>query len=263
MAKNKAGVYCGHGIQTNGVMDNGCAYKGYTEAALMMPITESCVKWLKNSGVSVVTDVPANGINMIAQVEKSNGEKVGVHVAFHCDYSGAPSGTIPLYISSEGKKLAQKMNYYVLKDVKIGTRGLGKRSDLYELNQTDAVAVVFECGSIKADLPVMRDKSEIYGKACAHGICKYLGVSFKANEPRNPSKIKLPARGYFKAGDSGKKVKALQTWLKSHGYNPGDIDGIYGKKTTNAVKAFQKAYGIVADGEFGKKSLTKANELSK
>lgn len=263
MSKNKkVGVYCGHGIQTNGVMDYGCVYEKYTEAELCMRITESCVKWLKNSGVKVITDAPKNNINMIAQTAESNEEKVDIHVAFHCDYSAAPSGTIPLYVSSEGKKLAQKMNYYVLKDVKMKTRGLGKRSDLYELNGTNMPAVIFECGAIKADLKVLRDKYEAYGKACAHGICKYLGVKFKSTlKVKNPSGIKLPARGYFKMGDKSEKVLILQKWLKTHGFSPGTLDGIYGVNTVMAVKAFQKFYGLAIDGKFGKLSLSKANSL--
>lgn len=262
--KSKTGAYCGHGTSTNGAWDAGCTYGNYSEAYLCMRITESCVKWLKNSGVKVVTDAPGNKINMIAQVSKSNKEKVKIHVAFHCDYYKAVSGTLPLYVSAEGKKLASKMNYYVMKDVGMKTRGLGYRPDLYELSQTNMPAVIFECGSIKADLKVMRDKYEKYGKACAHGICKYLGVPFKASMPnKNPSKISLPARGYFKKGDSGKKVLSLQKWLKAKGFGPRKLNSKYDTNTVQAVLSFQKYYGLDTDGEFGKKSLSVANAHTK
>ena len=265
----RVGIYCGHGVQTNGLWDSGCVWKGYTEAELCMRVTKSCVKWLQNSGVVVYTDAPRNRMNMVAQTAYSNKRKLDIHVAFHCDYDKAPSGTIPLYTSAKGRELAKWMNYYIVKDVKMKTRGLCKRTDLYELNATNMPAVIFELGSIKADIKFLDKKYEQLGKACAHGICKYLGVKFKdtittvsgKKTKKANSGIKLPARGYFKLGDEGAKVKDLQAWLKGHGFSPGKIDGIYGVNTQTAVKAFQKYHGISPDGEFGKKSLKKANEI--
>ena len=126
----------------------------------------------------MVTDYPVNRINMTRQVSQSNQSHVECHVAFHCDYSAAPSGTLPLYVSGNGRKLAQLMNKYTMKYVGIKTRGIGHRSDLYELNATTAPAVIMECGSIKADLKTMRKKYDEYGKGAAKGICKYLGITF-------------------------------------------------------------------------------------
>lgn len=179
---SKAGNYIGHGTQTNGVFDKGCVYiykgKTYTEADLMKPIVKACNAYLRGSGVKVITDYGTNNINMIMQVKKSNSNNVDVHVAWHCDYSKAPKGTLPLYVSAEGKKLAAQMNKYVLKYSTLSTRGLCRRTDLYELNQTDMPAVIFEVGSIKADLERMRTEADAIGKGGAKGICAYLGVKF-------------------------------------------------------------------------------------
>jgi hypothetical protein len=65
-----------------------------------------------------------------------------------------------------------------MKYVGIKTRGIGMRTNLKELNQTHAPAVIFECGSIKADLKTMKKKYDEYGKGAAKGICKYMGVTF-------------------------------------------------------------------------------------
>ena len=43
----------------------------------------------------------------------------------------------------------------------------------------------------------------------------------------------------LKPGDSGPEVEKLQLKLKAVGYDPGDVDGDYGKRTTAAVLAFQ------------------------
>src|SRR5436305_6353350 len=47
-------------------------------------------------------------------------------------------------------------------------------------------------------------------------------------------------------------VRDLQEALKALGYNPGPIDGVFGATTESAVKAFQQARGITADGIVGK-----------
>ncbi len=47
----------------------------------------------------------------------------------------------------------------------------------------------------------------------------------------------------LKPGNTGSRVKKLQTRLKELGYFDGDIGGNYLEKTTKAVKLFQRAYG--------------------
>lgn len=67
----------------------------------------------------------------------------------------------------------------------------------------------------------------------------------------------LPKKGYFDIGDSGTSVAILQKWLNSHGFKCGNADGIYGAKTSKAVKKFQNKYKLTVDGKFGEKSLAK------
>ncbi len=49
----------------------------------------------------------------------------------------------------------------------------------------------------------------------------------------------------------------IQRALKKAGFNPGPVDGISGKKTRAAVRAFQKANGLKADGIARKMTLAK------
>jgi len=49
-------------------------------------------------------------------------------------------------------------------------------------------------------------------------------------------------------------VKDIQTALLNAGYDPGAIDGKKGKATKQAIKAFQAANGLPADGVAGKKT---------
>ena len=50
-------------------------------------------------------------------------------------------------------------------------------------------------------------------------------------------------------------VKLIQTTLKRADFDPGPADGKMGKKTENAIMAFQKSAGLTADGRIGYRTL--------
>lgn len=56
-------------------------------------------------------------------------------------------------------------------------------------------------------------------------------------------------------GSRGDEVRAIQKKLKSLGLYSGAVDGIYGKGTQTAVRAFQKQTGLAIDGIAGPKTL--------
>ena len=183
-------VQCGHGVSLDGSWDSGCAYKSggkqYTEAALMLKITKAAVKYLRASGVKVISDADhGNNKNMLEDVRWANRVGAALYVSIHFDYSGAPKGVMPLYVSGSGKKLAKALNSAVKKGVGMRSRGVQRRTDLWELNGTDMPACILETGSIKADLATLRDHPDKYGKAIAKGICKYMGVKF-SNGTKKP-----------------------------------------------------------------------------
>ena len=60
-----------------------------------------------------------------------------------------------------------------------------------------------------------------------------------------------------KYGSRGTEVRNIQTRLKKWGYMNGTVDGIYGKKTVEAVKKFQRKHGLTADGIAGPATLAK------
>lgn len=63
---------------------------------------------------------------------------------------------------------------------------------------------------------------------------------------------------YLRKGSKGKDVKALQTLLKGYGYSVGryGADGDFGSATEAAVKKFQAAEKIAADGIVGPDTWT-------
>ena len=60
-------------------------------------------------------------------------------------------------------------------------------------------------------------------------------------------------RPLLKRKDSGDAVRRLQTRLNAHGFKLA-TDGIFGKGTDAAVRAFQKAKGLAVDGKVGKQT---------
>ena len=58
-----------------------------------------------------------------------------------------------------------------------------------------------------------------------------------------------------KYGSRGSEVTQIQTKLKRWGYYKGNIDGIYGSQTVEAVKYFQRKNNLVVDGIAGKNTL--------
>lgn len=57
-------------------------------------------------------------------------------------------------------------------------------------------------------------------------------------------------------GSTGTAVTKLQIMLKGLGYDCGVVDGSFGAMTEAAVKSYQRAKGLVADGIAGAKTLT-------
>ena len=56
-------------------------------------------------------------------------------------------------------------------------------------------------------------------------------------------------------GSSGSEVRQIQEKLKRWEYYNGSVDGVYGSKTEDAVKSFQRKNGLTVDGIAGRKTL--------
>lgn len=56
----------------------------------------------------------------------------------------------------------------------------------------------------------------------------------------------------LREGESGPLVRQLQQALKDQGFYKGEVDGLFGFGTTEAVKAFQKSRGLSQDGVAGR-----------
>lgn len=80
-------------------------------------------------------------------------------------------------------------------------------------------------------------------------LCSFLGAGFAEDVD------------ILKVGMESDQVASIQEVLKSEGYYTGEIDGLFGGGTEQAVRAYQHAHQLVADGLVGKKTLSHMFEL--
>ena len=66
----------------------------------------------------------------------------------------------------------------------------------------------------------------------------------------------------MRLGDKNDSVKAMQQTLINLGYLQGTADGIFGNLTFRAVKEFQKANALYADGVAGSKTIAALNKVN-
>src|SRR5574342_236992 len=74
--------------------------------------------------------------------------------------------------------------------------------------------------------------------------------------PKPKAVYPLPS-GIIRLGDRGSDEKQLQVALNAAGFNCGKADGIFGPKSTVALRKFQAKYKLVADGIYGPKTKAK------
>lgn len=102
---------------------------------------------------------------------------------------------------------------------------------------------------------------ELQRKGWAEFARQYNGKNYRSN--RYDVKMAAAYKTYSKvtAGwvdskgeivNGNDSVKGIQRDLKRLGFYNGTVDGIDGPQTTAAVKKFQRANGLVADGKYGK-----------
>lgn len=173
--------------------------------------------------------------------------------------------------SATGKKLAQMLLAAYKKEFPgypIWGSGIfeSKRGDWTNfaiLRDTSAPFVLIEWDFFTNDDARKRMLSTDYRKRCgkvaASVACDWYGIpftDFTAAKP-TPSTVK---RDYLLDGDTGAAVKTLQSELKQAGFLLS-VDGIFGKGTETAVKAFQRGNGLVVDGVWGKASQAKLSAI--
>lgn len=89
-------------------------------------------------------------------------------------------------------------------------------------------------------------RSGVVASALSHWdeVAELKGVSYDGE----------PAVTVLRRGCRGDEVRELQEQLIRMNYDCGTADGIFGRRTEDAVKEFQKEHGLAADGIVGEKT---------
>ena len=142
-------------------------------------------------------------------------------------------------------------------------------TQVYDAKTEDAVKRFQKAASVSVDGiagPATLQKLEGYRAAVTVNTTRATKkpvAKASQNNERKPS-VKVAANttkrrnpNLLAKGDEGQAVKALQERLRVAGFYYGNSTGIYGPITEDAVKRFQRAYGLDVDGIVGAQTLTK------
>jgi peptidoglycan hydrolase-like protein with peptidoglycan-binding domain len=111
------------------------------------------------------------------------------------------------------------------------------------------------------------DEEESIGKAVSHGCVRMHNADVRQLYDLIPVGTIVNIVGQIFTGRvlipgqaSGPDVRAVQEILQALGFYRGDIDGIYGPGTADAVRRFQAAHGLTPDGIVGPNTYDKLME---
>lgn len=248
------------------LQDANIGYGSYgSEESRMTLIGDSLVAKLKNNGFEVYRN--SRDMTLAQAVADSNSKNVDLHIAVHSD-AGGGRGCTAFYKSANGQRIANAI-YENLSPITPDTsdNGVRYRDNLYELNNTKAVATLVEVSfhDNPDDAAWIMSHIDDIATAFAKGACKYFGVAYNEAQIATAPTV------------SADKIKAIQELcnilrVRDENGNALVVDGIVGAHTRyavanlpvikeysnndNAVRVIQMFVGTKVDGSFGPMTLT-------
>lgn len=135
-----------------------------------------------------------------------------------------------------------------------------KAWDILRLTNMPAVLMEYGFMDSKTDAPVIvtDSYSKLVAYATMEGIARVAGLKKKAVPEETSGEeqgysLRFP---YLREGSAGEAVRSLQQLLTAKG-SPCSADGIFGPKTKQAVRQYQTAVGLGADGVVGQKTMAR------
>ncbi len=271
MAKIYIGV--GHGGSDPGAVSGKHIEKNYA-----LDIANACTAELRRHGVEVMqsrtSDVTESAAAKIAECNKFNPD-LAADIHLNAGKGDGFEVFHTIVTDSKGVILAQKIEVAV-KAIGQNSRGIKTKKnssgkDYFGfIRQTNCPALLVECAFIDSgDVQIVDTLAErqAMGRAIAHGMLDYLGISVKAEKPSGVAAaiVKLPdvavqlpqlGRGL---DNPDYQVKRVQLCLNEMGHTGADgkpltVDGDFGPNTEAAVKKLQAAHSITADGRMTAKT---------
>ncbi|WP_279155375.1 N-acetylmuramoyl-L-alanine amidase [Thomasclavelia cocleata] len=265
----KIAINCGHTLEGPGSGAKGIL----NESIETRNVGERLIRLLKNNGHEVINctvDKANSQMEYLKKtVELANREDVDYFISIHFNAGGGKGIEVYTY---KGKILQPALN--ICKDIELlgfNNRGIKEGSNLYVINKTKAKSILVEVCFVDSDdanrylvLGPSRIAEAIYQGISNENLNeKYdnwivrlqeeLNRQYSSNltvNGMNSTNI-LIACPIVRINACGNITKLIQERLNSVGFNIIE-DGIFGNKTKDAVKVFQKNRGLKQDGIVGK-----------
>ena len=207
---------------------NKYAYGNTNEAVQCGKIANYCKAALERSGVDVML---MHDKSMSEKCEASNKFDADLHVPIHTNaFNGKVMGTRMFCYNRTGKGMAAcKAIFNELAPISPGkSENIQVNADLYEVRVPAAPTAYIECEfhDTKAGAKWIVENTEKIGEAIAKGICKYLGVTFKAKPQPKPTNTGATIYR-VQVGSYTKKENAenMLAKLKKDGYSGFIVEG--------------------------------------
>ena len=201
---------------------NKYAYGNTTEGVQCGKIANYCKAALERSGVDVML---MHDKSMSEKCAASNKFGADLHVPIHTNaFNGVVMGTRMFCYNRTGKGMAAcKSIFSELAPISPGkSENIQVNDDLYEVRVPAAPTAYIECEfhDTKSGAKWIVENTEKIGEAIAKGICKYLGVTFKAKPQPKPTNTGATIYR-VQVGSYTKKENAenMLTKLKKDGYS--------------------------------------------
>ena len=148
--------------------------------------------------------------------------------------------------ATQSRNLAENLYAELISGTSQTGRGV-KTLDVGVLSNVNCVSSLIEAGFMtnlrEARLMINPLFQTEVGEEACHGVCNYLGVSYIPRDNLNNYPL-------LRSGSQGNFVYLLQFILNQYGYNLS-VDGIFGSRTLNAVRDFQRNNSLSVDGLVG------------
>lgn len=267
-------IDCGHGGS-----DAGASSFGYYEKDLTLIIGRRVQELLREfkPAITRVDDKTLEPSDRVALIKNKYDYCLSIHLN-----AGKGNGVEAIHsvFSSKGKELAtnivNKLSSYTelpLRSKPVFTKTLADGKDYYFIHRDtgNTTSVIVECLFLDNADNIKKLNIEQIAQAIADGFKEFVGTNIKEplTKPVEKPVVEVPVKNmelldyktYQQKGSKGIEVEKLQMTLKMIGYPVGNIDGIFGNQTYNAVVNFQRTYGLVADGIAGRATYAKINEV--
>ena len=211
------------GHQHSPYIDTGCQGFNLKEEDITLDICKRIKPLLEFNGIKVIMTREGDYVTGIKSLTSnslqerctiSDNSGADIYVSTHCNaFNGNVSGS-EVHICGKGGNAEKLANYIIPQLAKtFNNRGLKVSGGLYVLKNTNAPAVLLECGFLdnKSDNAKLAnpDIRQQISENASQGICNYFGIKFSkpsASIPSNP--IPIPEIMYRVIIDS-KQIMAL------------------------------------------------------